>query len=84
MAWRGESLQQKHPEVWHEVPSHTIVGIVEKDSHDGSVVGIGRASPHEDVTSDAENWRLVLRCLIEMAEVELWPNCTRVKSGKVR
>jgi len=70
VAGRGESLQQKHPQVWHEVSSHTIVGIVEKDSHDGSVVEIGRASPHEDVTSDAENWRLGLGCLIEMAEID--------------
>jgi hypothetical protein len=55
--------------VWHEVSSHTIVGVVEKDSHDGSLVEIGRASPHEDVTSDAKNWRICLGCLIVMAKV---------------
>jgi len=27
VAGRGESLQQKHPQVWHEVSSHTIVGL---------------------------------------------------------
>ncbi len=36
VAGRSEGLEEKHPEVRHEVASHTIVGVIEKDSHDGS------------------------------------------------
>src|SRR6202034_1950532 len=36
MAGRCEGLQQKHPEVRHEVAGYTVVGVIEQDSHDGS------------------------------------------------
>src|SRR4029079_1772486 len=32
-AWRSEGLQQEHPQVGHEVPRHSVVGIVQKYIH---------------------------------------------------
>jgi hypothetical protein len=71
--------------VWHKISSHTIVGVVEQNSHDGSLVEMGGASPREDVTSDAKNWRLCLIFLIEMVKgLERLSNCTRLGGEKVR
>ncbi len=36
MAGRGQRLQQKHPEVWHEIAGYTIVRVIEQNSHDCS------------------------------------------------
>ena len=36
VAGRGEGLEKEHPEVRHEVAGHTVVGVIEQNSHDGS------------------------------------------------
>jgi hypothetical protein len=34
MARWSQRLEQKHPEMWHEIAGYTVIGVVEKDSHD--------------------------------------------------
>jgi len=36
MTRRSQGLEQEHPQVRHEIASHTVVGVVEQDSHDSS------------------------------------------------
>ena len=36
MSGRGERLQQKHPQVWHEILRHAVVGAIEEDLHGGA------------------------------------------------
>src|SRR5207245_9467903 len=33
VARRGESLQKEHPEMWHEVPCHAVVGAIQQNPH---------------------------------------------------
>jgi hypothetical protein len=51
MAGRGQGFEQKHPEVRHEVPGHTVVGVVEQNSHDKSLLrslGFIAQNVHDD------------------------------------
>jgi hypothetical protein len=33
MAWGRKRLQKEHPQVWHEVACHTVIGAIEQDFH---------------------------------------------------
>ena len=68
MFGRGQRLEQKHPEVRHEVASYTIVRIVEKNSQKSPFLELcikARALPHGGVMEAAEiRRRLCLACAL--------------------
>jgi hypothetical protein len=42
MPGRRERLEQKHPEMRHEIAGYTVVGVVEQNSHDSSLLESSR------------------------------------------
>ena len=43
---RSQRLQQEHPQMWHEVASHTVVRVVKQNFHDGSLRRTQRTLAH--------------------------------------